>query len=126
MPRLTQEQKSKILKLHECGYTYVDIAKEVGCSQQTVWKTVKHISKPLGADETDETVKTDNSDEKQEEPTPPQESGKSWMSSYSPMYKRIKELMKQKIAIDEELRSIRATLRKGINIIDGMEEEDET
>lgn len=117
MPRLTQEQKSKILKLHECGYTYVDIAKEVGCSQQTVWKTIKHTSKPLGADETDE---------KQEEPTPPQENVESWMNGYSPIYKRIKKLMKQKIAIDEELRNIRATLRKGINIIDGMEEEDET
>lgn len=103
--RVTKEERERIVYLRNAGNSIDWIAKELGRSIPTVRSVL---------DKVDFTPK--------KEPTKPvvvlENPNGNILDNFTPLYKRVKYLNKQKKEIEDELRNIRATLQNAIEIID--------
>lgn len=103
--RVTKEERERIVYLRNAGNSIDWIAKELGRSVPTVRSAL---------DKVDFTPK-------KELPKPAvvlENPNGNILDNFTPLYKRVKYLNKQKKEIEDELRNIRATLQNAIEIID--------
>lgn len=103
--RVTKEERERMVYLRNAGNTIEWIAKEMGRSIPTVKSALYKADFTPTKKPTEPVVVLENPNG-------------NILDNFTPLYKRVKYLNKQKKQIDEELRNIRATLQNAIEIID--------
>lgn len=100
--RLTPGERKKIYSLHDEGMTNLAIADIMKRSPAFICGVLKKRVEFAREDTKPVMISADG----------------SILENFTPLYKRIKYLNEQKIAIDEELRNIKATLKNALDIIE--------
>ena len=103
--RITKEERERIVEMRNDGMTQAKIAEELGRSILSVRSVLDKVDFTSTKKPTEPVVVLENPNG-------------NILNNFTPLYKRVKYLNKQKKEIEEELRNIRATLQNAIEIID--------
>lgn len=103
--RVTKDERERMVEMRNNGMTVAMIAEKMNRSIPVVYVTLNKVDFTMTKKPTEPVVVLDNPNG-------------NILDNFTPLYKRVKYLNKQKKEIEEELRNIRATLQNAIEIID--------